>query len=161
MPQLIQTFEDDSTVAFDRGSFDDWCVYLHRPPARRYAPTDEQYFARLQVLGGAYGHETIYDDFLKIYAQTTTQPDAAVLGSILRESQKYAAHALEVAIWLTVIYAGMIAEENKTGAILKKRIKRLGMHQALVERLSPALAATFSKDRKWRELDAICREKGF
>ena len=73
----------------------------------------------------------------------------------------YGSDAFEVKKWFTVIYAGMIAEENKAKAILKKRIKRLGMYQTLVEQMPAAEAAIFSKGKKWRELDNICRQLGF
>jgi hypothetical protein len=74
---------------------------------------------------------------------------------------KYGEDAEEIEIWLTVIYAGMIAEENKAHAVLGKRIKRLGMYQVLIEKLSPDYAANFSKGKKWRELDAVMKGKGF
>lgn len=35
----------------------------------------------------------------------------------------------------------MVAEENKLGTKLGKRIKRLGIHQVLYDRYSPAAAA--------------------
>ena len=64
-------------------------------------------------------------------------------------------------IWLNVLYAGMIAEENKKNAILKKRIKRLGMYQVLIEQMPPEQAAVFSKGKKWKELDQLMATKGF
>lgn len=159
--RLIQTFPDGTTVSFGPGSFDEWCVYLHRPGGRPHAPRDESYFARLQHLGNRHGHQTLYDDFVAVYDRTTAEVDAAVLGLIASLTAKYGPDALELAIWFTVIYAGMVAEENKAKAVLKKRIKRLGMHQALVERLVPAEAATFSRGKKWPELARLCRSKGF
>lgn len=68
---------------------------------------------------------------------------------------------ITIDIWFTVIYAGMIAEENKEKAILKKRVKRLGMHQLLVENETQDFAANFSKGKKWRSLDAIMKKHGF
>ena len=161
MQRLLQTFPDGSTVSFGRGAFDDWCVYLHRPGERPHAPRDERYFARLQRLGETHGHPTLYADFVAVYDRTTGEVDAAVLDLILKLSPKYGVDALEIAIWLTVIYAGMVAEENKEKAVLKKRIKRLGMHQTLLEGLPPAEAARFSRGKKWPELARICRSKGF
>jgi hypothetical protein len=64
-------------------------------------------------------------------------------------------------IWFTVIYAGMVAEENKKNAKLKKRIKRLGMFQVLIEKKSAEYAANFSKGKKWKELDTIMLSAGF
>ena len=63
--------------------------------------------------------------------------------------------------YFTIFYAGMIAEENKKHAILKKRIKRLGLHQILIEDADPKYAATFSEGKKWRELDVECTNRGF
>jgi hypothetical protein len=63
--------------------------------------------------------------------------------------------------WFTVLYAGMIAEENKQNAILKKRVKRLGMHQVLMLNMPSSVAAKFSYGKKWRDLDAIMRPYGF
>ena len=55
----------------------------------------------------------------------------------------------------------MIAERNKDFAVLKERIKRLGMHQILIDHMSVSEAANFSKGKKWKELDEICKAKGF
>jgi 3-deoxy-D-manno-octulosonate 8-phosphate phosphatase KdsC-like HAD superfamily phosphatase len=76
-------------------------------------------------------------------------------------SRFYNSDGVEMELWMNVIYAGMIAEENKENAILKKRIKRLGVHQVLIDNISPEKAAVFSKGKKWKELDEIMRMKGF
>ena len=55
----------------------------------------------------------------------------------------------------------MIAEKNKEGTVLKERIKRLGMHQLLMLNYSPEVAANFSKGKKAKDLDIICRGYGF
>ena len=70
-------------------------------------------------------------------------------------------HQALVEQWFVVIYAGMIAEENKQSAILKKRIKRLGMHQVLKLEYEPRIAANFSKGKKWRDLDEIMKPLSF
>ncbi len=158
---LIQTFSDGSKLTFDNGSFDTWCVYLQQPGQAKYAPTDVQYFTRLQQLGAVYGHQKIYNDFVSFYTPTSINIDAQVLRLIQTLAATYTNHTLETEILFTIIYAGMIAEENKQFAILKKRIKRLGMHQTLVDMLEPAVAANFSKGKNWRELDLLCKTKGF
>ena len=66
-----------------------------------------------------------------------------------------------MAINFTVVYAGMIAERNKRYAILKERIKRLGMYQILMLSYKAEEAANFSKGKKAKELDLICKEYGF
>ncbi|WP_026473573.1 DUF7004 family protein [Alkaliflexus imshenetskii] len=157
----IQTFDDGSVITFENGSFDSWCVLLKRPGQTKYAPTDRQYFTKLQQLGEIHGHQRLYGDFLKFYALTSVNIDPYVLNLIRQLSSAYITDSLEIEILFTILYAGMIAEENKQFAILKKRIKRLGMHQTLIELKPPEFAASFSKGRKWQELDQICKTKGF
>lgn len=158
---LIQTFSDGSTLTFDKGSFDNWCVYLKTPDGRRYAPRDEEYFSRLFALADIYGHEKIYTDFVAYYSLTTATVDLNVLNMISELSKNYLTDGAEIEILFTIIYAGMVAEENKEFAILKKRIKRLGMYQTLIEKIGSKNAALFSKGKGWRELDALCKSKGF
>lgn len=161
MPTLIKNVRNRNIVEFDSGSFDDWCVYLTRPQQFRYAPRDTEYFSKLQILGNAHTPERIYNDFVTFYIPTDRNIDVNILNLITRLTDDYGTDAEEMDIWFSIIYAGMIAEENKANAILKKRIKRLGMHQVLIEGLDPNLAANFSKGRKWKELDALMGERGF
>ncbi len=158
---LIQTFSDGSLLTFDSGAFDSWCVYLQRPNQPRHAPTDVQYFSQLLALGATHGNEKIYNDFVTIYNLTTRSVDKKVLNLIHQLSEAYGNNRLEIEILLTIIYAGMVAEENKEHAILRKRIKRLGLHQTLMEKVPPAVAANFSRGKNWKELDHICISKGF
>lgn len=151
----------NSIIEFDNGSFDKWCVYLTRPGSQRYAPKDAEYFSRLQQLGIVHGPAKIFNDFISIYTVTGKTLDKKTLHLISAISENYGDDAEEIDIWLTIIYAGMIAEENKANAILKKRVKRLGMQQVLLEGRSAEYAANFSKGKKWQELDAIMKAKGF
>jgi hypothetical protein len=158
---LIKTFSDGSELTFDEGAFDQWCVYLKRPGQTRYAPKDVEYFGRLVKLGQLYGAQKVYDDFVAIYNQTTATIETPVLENMEKIAGSYPSYHLEIEILFAILYAGMVAEENKQNAILKKRIKRLGMYQILMEKLEPETAANFSKEKKWKELDRICCERGF
>ncbi len=53
------------------------------------------------------------------------------------------------------------AKENKLGTKLGKRIKRLGIHQVLYDRYSPAAAASFSRGLPWTRIDNECKLRGF
>lgn len=161
MPQQINSFSNGGFIEFDSGSFDEWCVYLTQPGRERFAPSDVQYFSLLKVLGEKYGSKKIYEDFVVIYNRTSKRIDPIVFDLISILSTFYKTDALEMEIWFNVLYAGMIAEENKLNAILKKRIKRLGMHQVLIDGVAPQEAAVFSKGKKWKELDLIMKSKGF
>jgi hypothetical protein len=161
MPRLIKLVRGRNRVEFDKGKFDDWCVYLTRPGLPRYAPLDTEYFLRLKTIATRYGAAKMYNDFLLFYAPTTSRIDEEVLNSITHIADGYGKDAEEVDTWFSVIYGGMIAEENKEHAILKKRVKRLGMHQVLLEGVPPETAANFSRGRKWLELDRLMRQRGF
>ncbi|MCD6353949.1 MAG: hypothetical protein J7L95_00215 [Prolixibacteraceae bacterium] len=132
MPRKINRFTNGGFLEFDSGNFDDWCVFVTKSNGERFASSDIKYFSRLQKLGERYGRQKIYDDFVVIFNRTTDIVDPIVLKLILVLSKFYGKDALEIEIWFNVLYAGMIAEENKANAILKKRIKRLGMHQVLI-----------------------------
>ena len=55
----------------------------------------------------------------------------------------------------------MIAEENKEHSILGKRIKRLGVHMLLIDGEPVNYAANFMRGVGWKELDKMCKERGF
>jgi endo-1,4-beta-mannosidase len=161
MSRRINTFSNGGFIEFDNGCFDRWCVFVQAPDSGRFAPSDAEYFKRLKEIGEKTGPQKIYDDFVVIYNRTTKNIDPRVFELIFALSRFYNNNADEMEQWLNVLYAGMIAEENKEGAILKKRIKRLGVHQVLIDGISPEEAAVFSKGKKWRELDEIMKGKGF
>lgn len=161
MSQIINSFSNGGFIEFDSGSFDNWCVILTKPGGERFAPTDLQYFSRLNKLSEKHGTQKIYDDFVVIFNRTTKLIEPQILELISVISKFYKDDSLEMEIWLNVLYAGMIAEENKANAILKKRIKRLGIHQVLIDGISPEDAVVFSKGKKWKELDRLMVLKGF
>jgi len=161
MARKINRFSHGGFIEFDKGSFDNWCVYLTRANGERYAPTDVQYFSRLKSLAKTHGAQIIYDDFVVIYNRTGPKILKNILELITLLCSHYRKDSLEMEIWFNVLYAGMVAEENKEHALLKKRIKRLGVHQVLLENMEPEKAALFSKGKKWTELDKLMKEKGF
>ncbi|GAB7258296.1 DUF7004 family protein [Polaribacter sp. OB-PA-B3] len=162
MVRLIKDLLNNRNVIFDSGSFDDWCVYVVEQNGSRRAPFDVDYFTDLKNISTHYSGNKVYNDFVSIYNLTTKIIDANVINRINAIVPTYQLlHQPHIEQWFTVLYAGMIAEENKKYAILKKRVKRLGMHQVLIDNLSPSVAANFSRGKKWHELDAIMKPKGF
>ena len=160
MGTVIKNFPDGSIIEFDIGIFDSWCVYLTEGESRT-PPKDVDYFGDLKTLSNKHGADKIYCDFVTIFDATTKFIDQDLLATITILSKEYDNDDLRIDRLFTIIYAGMIAEENKQHAILKKRIKRLGVHQVLIEDVAPEYAATFSKGKRWRELDAECASRGF
>ena len=160
MDRLIKLFSDGSKLLFDKGVFDEWCVYMQHSGARKYAPTDVQYFVRLQQYARTFGAKVVYADFLKIYELTKKSVSAEVLACITELSANYGNNSTQVEMDFTIIYAGMIAEENKAHTKLGKRIKKLGVYQVLIESVAPTVAAQFSKGKKWTEIEQECIRRG-
>lgn len=179
--QQIQIFTDGSVLEMGQGRFDPYCVFLTRPNQARHKPRDVEYFNRLLQYAQKYGNGQIYEDFISIYDKVHNNVDQNVLDYILILCQKYSDDAIDISIDYSILYLGMIAEELKENAILGKRVKRLGVHQVLIDGVSPAAAANFSKKSTWENdpillqrwhsmghdlkfwqvLDRICRDKGF
>lgn len=159
---LIRQFADGTRLTFGRGRFDDWCVLLTNAQVRNYALRDTEYFARLRELGARYDAARLYHDFVRVYDATDAQLRPQVHQLISEIAAAYPdGDRLRVEILLSILYATMVAEENKRKAILKKRIKRLAVHQILLEGATVATATTFSRGRRWYELEAECRRRGF
>lgn len=159
---ILKTFSDKSYVYYDKGRFDEHCVYLKGPNVYPQAPRDIDYFQYFIGISAKYGAEKIYSDFCCIYDRTTSQVDNAVLNLITGISASYSvADRLQVDKWFTVLYLGMVAEERKANAVLKKKIKRLGFHQIMREGFTAADAANYSKGKGAALLLSECRERGF
>lgn len=161
MGRIVRDFKDGSVLEYDRGAFDDWCVYLTRPNMARHAPKDYQYFKRLTEYAAKYGNNQLYNDFIQIYNATTKVVDDSVFKLIDMLSAKYGNEETDIAIDFSIIYMGMVAEENKAYTKLGKRVKRLGIHQVLIDGLEYETAANFSRGKKWKELDNECKQRGF
>ncbi len=158
----IKKFEDGTILEMGRGRFDDYCVYLKRFKQKKYAPRDVEYFSFFIEKSRKYSSEKIYTDYVTIYEKTTSKIDYDVLEEIEEISMSYDEEdRLDFCIWYSVIYLGMVAEENKAYAVLKKRIKRLGMYQILFEKMLATEAATFSIGKKVAELKILCSERKF
>lgn len=157
----VKRLRRNRKVIFDQGKFDRWCVYIVEPNEYRKAPMDTEYFSDLLSISKHYPRDKVYRDFLAIYKPTTEKIDPIILLTINKIVESYREeHQTLIEQWLTVIYAGMIAEENKENAILKKRIKHLGIYQVLRQGMPPVEAAEFSKNKPWKVLDTIMKEFG-
>lgn len=161
MTTLVKHLDNKSQVVFDKGKFDHWCVYITNEK-RKEAPADIDYFSQLKLLSYRYPQGKIYNDFLKIYTLTSRHIESKVIQLIDQICLSYKWNdASIIEQWLTVLYAAMIAEENKEKAILKKRIKRLGLYQLFFQDFSASEAANYSKGKSWRELDKTMKALGF
>ncbi len=159
---IIKKFLDNSFVYYGRGKFDDYCVFLKHENTIEKAPRDYEYFQYFIDLSHKYGSEKIYDDFCEIYEKTIDVVEETVLDLITQISLSYDKEdVLWVDKWFTVIYLGMVAEEKKENAVLKKKIKRLGFHQIMKENFSAYDAANYSRGKKAYMLLIECQKRGF
>lgn len=162
MKRLIKDLKNNRKVIFDTGRFDDWCVYVVEANGNSNAPLDVTYFSELYLISKKYDKQKVYNDFVQIYNKSDNTINTVVLTLVDTISNTYNNEdRLKIEQWFTVLYAGMIAEENKANAILKKRIKRLGMYQVLIQNMPAAQAVKFSYGKKWRDLDQLMRTYGF
>ena len=144
---------------FDFGTFDEYCVYVADEYNKKRAPKDYEYFRFFLQLANVYGNDKVYNDFLTIYHltdKTINQDVRDVIDKIVLTYNEDVRDEVEEN--LSVIWGGMIAEENKDKTFLGKRVKHLGMYQVLMGILSPEDAAEFSKGKPWGELDIIMKE---
>ena len=161
MGQIIKTFSDGSFLEYDRGGFDNWCVYLTNAVGNRRPPRDTDYFTQLKDLAGRFGTDKVYGDYVKVYDLTGKQVNRDSLESITLLSKEYGASSIQVDTIFSILYMAMIAEERKAGTRLGKRIKRLGIHKLLIEDRPVHEAANFMRGMGWRDIARLCEERGF
>lgn len=161
MGQVIKRFSDGSFLEYDKGSFDNWCVYLTRPDGSRTPPRDRDYFSALKSLADKYGAGRVYGDYVRVYDLTGKQIEASTLKTITDIAAGYGSDSLKVDLLFTVLYMAMIAEERKTNTRLGKRIKRLGIHCLLMENQPVEQSANFMRSMKWTDIAALCERRGF
>lgn len=161
MGRKIKEFHDGSFLEYDRGKFDDMCVYLNKSDGTRKPPKDVDYFSELKDLSEKFGIDKVYGDYVDIYQLTGKEVDPEVLQYITDISVSYGEFAFDAEVLYTVLYMAMISEENKAYSRLGKRIKRLGVYKILKENCDIKESANFMKGMKWRDIDVICKERGF
>lgn len=149
-------------MSFSGGNFDEWCIcYWNKQYKYIERPLDKEYFNRLRKVARKYGKETVYNDFVKIYDMTGAVVEDTVCNEIKDIAKKYNEFSGIVEKDFSIIYFGMVAEENKDGSVLGKRIKRLGVYQSVILGMLSEKAADFSKGKSWKELNEICKFYGF
>ena len=162
MSTLIKNLKNNRKLVFDKGRFDDLCIYVVEADGRKYASRDSIYFADLQGINRNYPDNKIYSDFVRIYEQTTSAIDENVLTLIDEIVDTYAeSDRIIMEQWFAAIYGGMIAEERKAGIVLRKRMKRLGMYRLLILNMNPVDAANSSRGKKAEEINLLMKSYGF
>jgi len=159
--RTIRHYSDGTSVEFDSGKFDNYCVYVRNPDGTRHAPLDTEYFETLVNFSSNFGVEKVYADFVNVYQATHKAVTKDSLSCIEQIAHSYEPDRVLYARTMTIIHMGMVAEQNKANTKLGKRIKRLGIHRLLLEDLSVTESAHFMRGLKWHEIDKMCTERGF
>ena len=178
MRKVVKTFENGAEIGYGKGSFDDWCVYV-KHDGKEQPPKDKEYFSHLLKYSRYFGKDKVYSDLLSIFNMVDCYPEKEDLEKIGEIASTYGEYRTDVDIDFTTIYLGMIAEENKANAILKKRMKMLGIYQTLFEESeadgvvlteeeiqsgiekSAKRASELSKGVKYYILKQLCESHGF
>ncbi len=118
-------------------------MYYIAPTGQKKAPKDIEYFSFIKELDETYGSDMVYNLIFEIFKKTTNNVDTQILEYITQQCKiKFGTQSLEADKNITFIYLGMIAEENKKNAVVKKRIKMLGIYYLLKEHKSVEMSAT-------------------
>lgn len=158
----IKQFIDGSSLAFAQGRFDNWCVYMIENDGKYFAPLDVDYFHQINDLSLTYGIDKIYSDFVKIYDSTDKKVNDEILQEITKYSKTYEKNKiLNIDKLFTILYMTLVSEENCRNTRLGKRIKRLGIYEMLYSGRTVEDAANFMRGMSWKEIDALCKERGF
>ena len=160
MGRKVKEFADGSFLEYDKGNFDNWCVYMTNPAKVRRPPLDRDYFNELKALADKYGADRVYRDFVAIYDVTKKDIDVAVLETITQIAAGYGTDALFVDKLFTTFYMAMTAEENYPYTILGRKIKRLAAYEILFAQRDVDDAVVFMKKMGWREIAALGKVRG-
>ena len=161
MLREIKRLRNGTVFSYGMGSYDDWCVYETTEEVRAKRVGDYDYFKKIRELGEIYGRAEVFEDFCDIYEATRTEVDNKVLSDISRSCEKYHDDYDKAEYAFCLLYLSMVAEMNKEYSRLGKRIKGLGIHQLLFQKMKIHDIANFTRGKKWFEVAAACEQHGF
>lgn len=146
-------------VYFAQGRFDKWCVYLNKDENENPSiPLDKDYFQWILELSNKYGVHQVYDDFLKVYNIADETFDEAECSTLCHEIDKH--YEEDTTHWWIIFYMTMVAECKKKNAILKKRIKHLGVYNILFDEYDIDYVVKYMHGKYWGDLDKLMKERG-
>lgn len=167
---MVKTFSDGTSLGWDKGKIDDWCVYSIEND-QVSPPKDVDYFYDLLNIADKYGHERVYKDFVTIYdGINSPDPEQCHYENVTLVASTYPEEdRLFVEKVFTIFWMAMVSEWNyeirtRNGKIpskLKHRIKRLGVYTMLIKGESPEYSSTFMVKMGWKEINELCKEDGF
>lgn len=156
----FRQFSDGEEIGFGRGRIDNFCVY-HRIEGLTRAPLDTEYFDFIEDLSRSYSPKKVYRRFVTLYELVNKEVNGDAIQLIDQISSDFPNEYRACQTYFTILYLAMVAEENYPGTKLGKRLKRLGVHQILMEGMNVSVAAHWSRRKAWREISEECERRGF
>jgi len=156
----FRQFADGEAIGFGRGRIDNFCVY-HRIEGLTRAPLDTEYFDFIEGLSRSHSAKMVYRRFVTLYEFVKMEVSEEAILLIDKLSSDFPKEYRACQTYFTILYLAMVAEENYPGTKLGKRLKRLGVHQILIEGMEVDSAANWSRGRPWLEIADECERRGF
>jgi hypothetical protein len=156
----FRQFADGEAIGFGRGRIDNFCVY-HRIEGLTRAPLDTEYFDFIEGLSRSHSAKMVYRRFVTLYEFVKKEVSEEAIQLIDKLSSDFPKEYRACQTYFTILYLAMVAEENYPGTKLGKRLKRLGVHQILIEGMEVDSAANWSRGRPWLEIADECERRGF
>lgn len=145
-------------IYFAQGKFDKYCVYHIDDKGKKSIPLDEHYLKWIKDLANKYGTDKVYKDFLRIYEITDENFKEKECKKLINTIDTHYPQE-DTTYWWTIFYMTMVAECKKKYAILKKRIKHLGVYNTLFDNYDIAYITTYMRNKKWQELDKLMKQR--
>lgn len=160
--RLIEGFSDRTCLYFTEGEFNAWYVSGTEPDTGDGFWCDQECFPAMQQLCNAVGLKKFYEDYVAIYQlayKTIREADLQFLKQLSEtypESLRLLAHKVFV-----VNYAMFVAEENKEGSVLGKRLRRHATELMLLHGMSAEEAIIYNRGRSARDIAQECADNGY
>ncbi len=161
MLREIKRLRNGTVFSYGMGSYDEWCVYESNPEVRAKRVGDYDYFKKIRELGNIYEISDVFNTFCSIYNRTTAEIDEDILKDISETCEQYEDDYDKAEYAFCLLYLSMVSEMNKEYSKLGKRVKGLGIHQLLFQKMKIHDIANFTKGKKWFEVAAACEQYGF
>lgn len=138
--RIVKTFSDGSSLGWDRGSLDDWCVYYIDADNNREPPLDVDYFTDLLKIADKYGHNRIYNDFVTMYdvigSKNPNECHIEIIDHLVStypDDDQLSINKLYTILWMAMVSEWNYLLPSGRPSILKHRIKRLGVYTMLIK----------------------------
>ena len=154
----IALYDDGTYLCFDHGGFDNYCVFIRSKDGLNLCPHDQDYFRFARELGDLCSNRgEIFWAFMNAYAHIQDfQPEANPqdIEELEKRAKEFGHIQKEVFLFLTIMYATMIAEENWRGGktLLGRDVKKVGIFKVLVEDCDPKVASDSLREADWNSI---------